>query len=66
MQIISRRVSEGIVFDGYATVTVVEISGSDVTLDITGPDGETERVTLPCSEPERAREPKEELVLVST
>ena len=65
MQIISRRVSQGIVFDGHATVTVVEINGDEVTLDVTGPDGEIERVTLPCSSPETRAEEEEEAALVA-
>ena len=68
MHIISRQVSQSIVFDGHATVTVVGITGSDVTLDITGPNGETERVTLPCLTPEpeeSTTEPEEELALAT-
>lgn len=48
MQIITRRRSESIVIEGQTTVTVVDVCHDEVTLDITGPDGDTERVTLLC------------------
>lgn len=65
MQIISRRVNQGIVFDGQTRVTVVEISEENVTLEITGSGGDTERVTLRRPSSDRRADAVEELALVT-
>lgn len=49
MQIISCRANEGIVIDDTVVVTVLEIGASEVTLELAGPDGRTEIVTLSCT-----------------
>ena len=56
MHIISRAVSESIVFEGHATVTVVEIREGYVTLEVSRHSGEIERVTLECPSAETQAE----------
>jgi hypothetical protein len=48
MQIITRRASERILIDQQVTVTVVEVLEGEVTLEIAGPDGDVQQVTLCC------------------
>lgn len=51
MQIITRRANERILIDRQLTVTVVEVLENEVALEIAGPDGETQQVTLRCDAP---------------
>lgn len=54
MQIITRRVTEGVVIDGRTSVKVVELGIDEVTFEITDADGETRSVTLSVATQGRA------------
>jgi hypothetical protein len=48
MQIITRRANERILIDQQLTVKVLEVLANEVTLEIAGPDGDVQQVTLRC------------------
>lgn len=51
LQIITRRANQRILIDQQLTVTIVEISDNEVTLEIAGRDGDAELVTLRSNQP---------------
>jgi hypothetical protein len=62
LQIITRRANERILIDQQLTVTVLEVLADEVTLEIAGPDGDVQQVTLRCAAPAREMPAASELV----